>query len=162
MTGTSAPPFAVISGAQVHRARDGREEQLVELVEATCRLHAAGETVNPASYFLRFPDRPASRIITRPASLGETFQVDGLKWTSSFLGNGALRTPRASAVLIVGNFKPCRWSGATSRLTRNGARGVTAADLPERCLDTIYQGLPSETIRRRVEGCDSSATRRKE
>ena len=166
MTTSLVRPFAIISGAQVHRARDGREKQPVELVEATHRLHAAGETVNPASYFLRFPDRPASRIITRPASLGGTFQVDGLKWTSSFLGNGALRTPRASAVLIVGNFKPCRWSGATSRLTRNGARGVTAAviapDLPERCLDTIYQGLPSETIRRRVEGCDSSAARRKE
>jgi hypothetical protein len=72
MTTSLVRPFAVISGAQVHRARDGREKQLVELVEATYRLHAAGETVNPASYFLRFPDRPASRIITRPASLGGT------------------------------------------------------------------------------------------
>jgi hypothetical protein len=30
-------PFAVISGAQVHRAEDGREKQIVELVEATYR-----------------------------------------------------------------------------------------------------------------------------
>jgi len=44
------------------------------------------------------------RIIPRPASLGGTFQVDGLKWTSSFPWNVALRIPRASAVLIVGNF----------------------------------------------------------
>jgi ornithine cyclodeaminase/alanine dehydrogenase-like protein (mu-crystallin family) len=104
MTTSLVPPFAVISGAQVHRALDGREKQIVELVEATYRLHAAGETVNAASYFLRFPDRPAPRIITRPGSLGGTFQVDDLKWTSSFPGNVALRTPRASAVLIVGNF----------------------------------------------------------
>jgi len=96
MTTSLVRPFAVISGAQVHRARDGREKQLMELVEATYRLHAAGETVNPASYFLRFPDRPASRIITRPASLGGTFQVDGLKWTSSFPGTwlSVLRGPR--------------------------------------------------------------------
>ena len=70
MTMSLVRPFAVISGSQVHRARDGREKQLVELAEATCRLHVAGETVNPESYFLGFPDRPASRIITRPASLG--------------------------------------------------------------------------------------------
>ena len=109
MTTSLVRPFAVISGSQVHRARDGREKQLVELAEATCRLHVAGETVNPESYFLGFPDRPASRIITRPASLGGTFQADGLKRASSFPGNVTLRTSRASAVLIVGHFKPRRW-----------------------------------------------------
>jgi hypothetical protein len=51
MTTFLVRPFAVISGAQVHRARDGCEKQLVELVEATNRLQAVSETVNPASYF---------------------------------------------------------------------------------------------------------------
>ena len=74
MTTSLVRPFAVISGAQVHRALDGREKQIVELVEATYRLHAAGERVNTPSYFLRFPDRPTSRIVTRPASLDGTFR----------------------------------------------------------------------------------------
>ena len=66
----TVPPFAVIPGAQVHGALQGREKQIVELVEATYRLHGAGESVNPPSYFLRFPDRPSSRIIALPASVG--------------------------------------------------------------------------------------------
>ena len=56
----TVPPFAVISGAQVQRALQGQEKEIVELVEATYRLHGAGDSVNPPSYFLRFPDRPSS------------------------------------------------------------------------------------------------------
>ena len=43
MTGTGAPPFAVISGAQVRGALRGRERQITELVEDTYRLHGAGD-----------------------------------------------------------------------------------------------------------------------
>src|SRR2546430_6074436 len=81
------PPFAVISGAQVQHALQGRENQIVELVEATYRLHSAGDSVNPPSYFLRFSDRPSSRIIALPASIGGPGRVDGLQWISSFPGN---------------------------------------------------------------------------
>ena len=87
------PPFAVIPGAQVHDALQGREKQIVELVEATYRLHGAGESVNPPSYFLRFPDRPSSRIIALPASIGGQVRVDGLKWISSFPDNVAAGMP---------------------------------------------------------------------
>jgi ornithine cyclodeaminase len=45
----TVPSFAVIPGAQVQEALDGREKQLVELVEATYRLHGAGASVNPPS-----------------------------------------------------------------------------------------------------------------
>lgn len=96
-----APSFAVVSGAQVHDALHGREEQVVQVVEAAYRLHGAGDSVNPPSYFLRFPDRPADRIIALPASLGGEVQVDGLKWISSVPGNVAMGLPRASAVLIL-------------------------------------------------------------
>ena len=64
------PSFAVISGAQVAARAQGQEKQVVELVEATYRLHGAGDSVNPPSYFLRFPDRPSARIIALPASIG--------------------------------------------------------------------------------------------
>ncbi len=75
----TAPPFAVVPGAQVQAALRGREKQVVELVEATYRLHAAGDSVNPPFYFLRFPDRPSARIIALPASTGGQVRVDGLK-----------------------------------------------------------------------------------
>ena len=61
------PPFAVISRAQVQGVLQGQEKEIVELVEATYRLHGAGDSVNPPSYFLRFPDRRSSRIIALPA-----------------------------------------------------------------------------------------------
>jgi 2,3-diaminopropionate biosynthesis protein SbnB len=98
---SGVPPFAVISGAQVQRALQGREKQIMELVEATYRLHGSGDSVNPPSYFLRFPDRPTARIIALPASIGGRIRVDGLKWISSFPENVAAGIPRASAVLIL-------------------------------------------------------------
>ncbi len=97
----TVPSFAVISGAQVQHALHGRENQILELVEATYRLHGAGDSVNPPSYFLRFPDRPSARIIALPASIGGQVRVDGLKWISSFPENVAAGIPRASAVLIL-------------------------------------------------------------
>ncbi|MET7490401.1 2,3-diaminopropionate biosynthesis protein SbnB [Streptomyces sp. NPDC005538] len=95
------PSFSVISGEQVQQALTGRESEIGALVEAVYRLHGAGESVNPPSYFLRFPDRPSSRIIALPASLGGPLRVDGLKWISSFPGNTGSGLPRASAVLIL-------------------------------------------------------------
>ncbi len=96
-----APSFSVITGAQVRQVLTGHEREVVDLVESVYRLHGAGDTVNPPSYFLRFPDRPSSRIIALPASLGGEKRVDGLKWVSSFPENIESGLPRASAVLIL-------------------------------------------------------------
>jgi N-[(2S)-2-amino-2-carboxyethyl]-L-glutamate dehydrogenase len=93
--------FSVISGAEVQHALQGREQEVVALVDSAYRLHSAGDSVNPPSYFLRFPDRPTSRIIALPASIGGDVGVDGLKWISSFPENVASGIPRASAVLIL-------------------------------------------------------------
>lgn len=95
------PPFAVISGAQVRGVLQGQEQRIVSLVADAYRLHAEGDSVNPPSYFLRFDDRPTSRIIALPASLGGETRVDGLKWISSFPQNVSAGIPRASAVLIL-------------------------------------------------------------
>jgi len=128
----SVPPFAVIPGAQVRRVLAGREQQIVELVEATYRLHGAGDSVNPPSYFLRFPDRPSSRIIALPASIGGELRVDGLKWISSFPENVAAGVPRASAVLILNDHDTgypfaCLESSIISA-TRTAASAALAAD----------------------------------
>ncbi len=128
----AAPEFAVVSGAQVHRALAGRERAVVELVEAAYRLHGEGATVNPPSYFLRFPDRPTSRIIALPASIGGDIRVDGLKWISSFPENVAAGIPRASAVLILNDNDTgypfaCMESSIISA-TRTAASAALAAD----------------------------------
>jgi N-[(2S)-2-amino-2-carboxyethyl]-L-glutamate dehydrogenase len=98
---SQVPSFAVISGAQVHQAVSGREAEVTAMIEAAYRLHGEGETVNPDSYFLRFPDRPSARIIALPASVKGDVGVHGIKWISSFPENVAAGIPRASAVLIL-------------------------------------------------------------
>ena len=128
----AVPPFAVISGAQVQQALQGRENQIIELIEATYRLHTDGDSVNPPSYFLTFPDRPSSRIIALPASIGGQVRIDGLKWISSFPQNVAAGIPRASAVLILNDHDTgypfaCLESSIISA-TRTAASAVAAAD----------------------------------
>src|SRR5580658_3864898 len=128
----TVPPFAVISGAQVQQALQGHHKQIVELVEATYRRHSAGDSVNPPSYFLRFPDRPSARIIALPASIGGPLRVDGLKWISSFPENVAAGLPRASAVLILNDHDTgypfaCLESSIISA-TRTAALAASAAD----------------------------------
>jgi N-[(2S)-2-amino-2-carboxyethyl]-L-glutamate dehydrogenase len=129
---TAVPPFAVISGEQVQRALRGREKQVVELVEATYLLHGAGESVNPPSYFLRFPDRPSARIIALPASIGGPVRVDGLKWISSFPDNVAAGIPRASAVLILNDpdtgYPFACLEGSIISASRTAASAALAAD----------------------------------
>jgi 2,3-diaminopropionate biosynthesis protein SbnB len=128
----TVPPFSVISGAQVRRALQGREREIVDLVEAAYRLHSAGDSVNPPSYFLQFPDRPSSRIIALPASIGGQLRVDGLKWISSFPQNVPVGLPRASAVLILNDHDTgypfaCLESSIISA-TRTAALATLAAD----------------------------------
>jgi ornithine cyclodeaminase len=132
MTELSVPPFAVIPGGQVRRALAGAEKDVVELIEYAYRTHGAGDTVNPPSYFLRFPDRPTARIIALPASIGGDTRVDGLKWISSFPENVAAGVPRASAVLILNDQRTgypfaCLESSIISA-TRTAASAALAAD----------------------------------
>jgi N-[(2S)-2-amino-2-carboxyethyl]-L-glutamate dehydrogenase len=126
------PPFAVVSGRQVSQVLYGREREIVDLVERTYRLHGSGDTVNPPSYFLRFPDRPSSRIIALPAAVGGPSPVAGLKWISSFPENVAAGVPRASAVLILNDRDTgypfaCLESSIISA-TRTAASAALAAD----------------------------------
>jgi ornithine cyclodeaminase len=128
----TVPPFAVVPGAQVQSALHGREKEIIELVEATYRLHGAGDSVNPPSYFLRFPDRPSARIIALPASIGGDVRVDGIKWISSFPDNVSAGIPRASAVLILNDHDTgypfaCMEASVISA-SRTAASAASAAD----------------------------------
>ncbi|MEU7104829.1 2,3-diaminopropionate biosynthesis protein SbnB [Streptomyces stramineus] len=128
----TTPSFAVIPGGQVHRVLEGRHREVVDIIEAAYRTHGAGDTVNPPSYFLRFPDRPTSRIIALPASIGGESRVDGLKWISSFPENVAAGIPRASAVLVLNDHDTgyplaCLESSIISA-ARTAASAALAAD----------------------------------
>jgi 2,3-diaminopropionate biosynthesis protein SbnB len=126
------PTFATISGAQVHRTLAGREKAVVDIVEAAYRAHGVGDTVNPPSYFLRFPDRPDARIIALPASVGGDVQIDGIKWISSTPANVREGLPRASGVLILNDRETgypiaCMEASIVSAC-RTAASAVLAAD----------------------------------
>jgi ornithine cyclodeaminase len=133
---TQVPAFAVISGAQVHEAVGGREAEVTRMVEAAYRLHGEGLTVNPDSYFLRFPDRPSDRIIALPASVKGDVGVHGIKWISSFPGNVARGVPRASAVLILNDAETgypfaCLESSIISAARTAASAALAAATLAD-------------------------------
>lgn len=134
---SDAPTFAVISGAQVHQAINGKEAQVTRMIEAAYRLHGEGATVNPDSYFLRFPDRPSSRIIALPASVKGDVNVHGIKWISSFPENVSAGIPRASAVLILNDTETgypfaCLESSIISAARTAASAALAAVELSER------------------------------
>ena len=93
--------FSVIGGSTVREVLASSPDEVFEAVRRAYLLHHAGDTVNPASQFLRFPDKPAARIISLPAYLGGEYDVAGMKWIASFPSNIARNVPRASAVLLL-------------------------------------------------------------
>jgi N-[(2S)-2-amino-2-carboxyethyl]-L-glutamate dehydrogenase len=124
--------FSVVTGRTVARTLAGREAEVMRVVERAYLAHGQGRTVNPPSYFLRFPDRPDARIIALPASLGGEDGVDGLKWIASYPGNVAHGLQRASAVLILNRqgdgypYACCEASIISA--TRTAASAALAAD----------------------------------
>jgi ornithine cyclodeaminase len=94
-------PFSVVPGTDVGRVLAEHRPDVVKVVRDAYLTHHRGDSVNPRSYFLRFPDNPSARIIALPASLGGDFGAVGIKWIGSFPGNIDHNIPRASAVLIL-------------------------------------------------------------
>ncbi|MDU8541049.1 2,3-diaminopropionate biosynthesis protein SbnB [Pseudomonas syringae group sp. J248-6] len=93
--------FHVVDGEVVARLLAADPLACIEDVQAAYLAHEAGRTINPDSYFLRFPEALANRIIALPASLSGEQAVSGIKWISSFPDNIETGLQRASAVLIL-------------------------------------------------------------
>lgn len=93
--------FHVVDGEVVARLLAADPLACINDVQAAYLAHEAGQTINPDSYFLRFAQAPANRIIALPASLSGEQPVSGIKWISSFPGNIDTGLQRASAVLIL-------------------------------------------------------------
>lgn len=129
----AAPPtFHVVPGVIVQNVIDANKKDVFAAVEAAYRLHAAGDAINPDSYFLRYPAKPSARIIALPAHLGGAVQKSGIKWISSFPENRARNLARASAVLILNDATTgypiaCLESSIISA-TRTAASAALAAE----------------------------------
>jgi ornithine cyclodeaminase len=94
-------PFSIITGRTIFRLVHDHLDGCMEAVQQAYLAHGEGRSVNPASFFLRFPDRPNARIIGLPSHLAAPWDVSGIKWISSYPDNIQKNFPRASAVLIL-------------------------------------------------------------
>jgi 2,3-diaminopropionate biosynthesis protein SbnB len=124
-------PHAVVAGA-LNESRGA----VLAAVESTYLAHDRGETVNPPSHFLRFPAKPANRIIALPAYLDGETRMPGLKWISSFPGNHELGLPRASAVLLLNDERTGRPVACIEAAHISAARTAASAALAARALRT--------------------------
>jgi len=123
--------FHVIPGAVIKDILERQAHNMVARIEQVYLQHHDGQTLNPDSYFLRFPQQPANRIIALPASLEGEDPVAGIKWISSFPGNVAQQKPRASAVVILNDretgYPYACLEGAQISAVRTAASAVSGA-----------------------------------
>src|SRR6266481_5335619 len=97
--------LSIINGKSVFDIVRAHRSECIRVVQEAYLAHADGQSVNPDSYFLKFPDKPDCRIIALPAYLGNGFDVAGLKWIASYPANIQRGFPRASAVLVLNNYE---------------------------------------------------------
>lgn len=126
--------FQIVPHAVAVEALNGSRDAVLAAVEKAYLAHDRSETVNPSSHFLRFPDRPANRIIALPAYLGGEVRMPGLKWISSFPGNHELGLPRASAVLLLNDDRTGRPVACLEAAHISAVRTAASAALAVRAL----------------------------
>ncbi len=97
--------LSVVNGKTVFDIIRAHRDECIGIVREAYLAHHHGQSINPDSYFLRFPEKPDCRIIALPAYLGDGFHVAGLKWIASYPGNVQRGFPRASAVLVLNNYE---------------------------------------------------------
>jgi 2,3-diaminopropionate biosynthesis protein SbnB len=97
--------FSVVSGETVNEILSRSLAQAIDVVQKTYLSHKQKKTVNPDSYFLKFPDQPKDRIIALPAAIKEdSLELAGIKWIASFPENIQNGMPRATALLILNSL----------------------------------------------------------
>lgn len=130
-TNFTKPIFSVIPGSTVSRILQDNYFDVVDLVEKAYIAHGEKKSINPNSYFLRYPEKPEARIIALPAHLGENFNISGIKWIASFPKNINHGIPRASAVIILNDYVTgyplACLEGAIISASRTAASAVLAA-----------------------------------
>ena len=133
----------ILKGDEIDAALQGREQEIIDTVEAAYKVHAVGDSSLPNSLFLRFPNDDRNRIIALPAFLGRQFNVAGMKWVSSFPGNLDKGLNRASAVIVMNSAETGRaeviMEGSLISAKRTAASAALAARL-------IHVGSAPDTV----------------
>jgi N-[(2S)-2-amino-2-carboxyethyl]-L-glutamate dehydrogenase len=136
----------VVPGAAVSEILAGGNARIAEIVTAAYLAHHRGHTVNPASLFLRFPDRPEARVIALPAYVAGEAALLGMKWIASFPDNLRHGLPRASAVLILNDHRTGRPVACLDAAEISAARTAASAVLVADRLSTHVPGGHSVTF----------------
>src|SRR5258707_2162101 len=123
--------LSIINGKTVFDIVRAHRAECIRIVREAYLAHADGQSVNPDSYFLQFPEKPDCRIIALPAFLGDGFGVAGLKWIASYPANIQRGFPGASAVLVLNNYETgypfAILESSSSSAARTAASAVLAA-----------------------------------
>src|SRR5437867_1393853 len=124
--------LSIINGKSVFDIIRAHRAECIDVVRNAYLAHAKGQSVNPHSYFLRFPEKPDCRIIALPAFLGDGFGVAGLTCIASYPWNAQRGFPRASAVLVRTDYETSYpfaiHESSTSSASRTAAAAALAAD----------------------------------
>ena len=97
--------FSVITATVVRNILNQNPNDVYKVVKEAYVKHGQNKAQNPPSYFLRFPDKPKSRIIALPSLIMENPRIAGIKWISSNPDNLAAGFKRASAVIILNDYE---------------------------------------------------------
>ena len=97
--------FSIITAEAVNNIVNKNPDKVYEAVKTAYVRHGQNQTINPPSYFLKFPDKERSRIIALPASIMQNPRIAGIKWISSNPDNLAVGLKRASAVIILNDYE---------------------------------------------------------
>jgi 2,3-diaminopropionate biosynthesis protein SbnB len=97
--------FSIITSGIIKEILDSSHIDVYNIIRDTYLKFGNNEAINPPSYFLKFPDKPSSRIIALPALIKQDPRIAGIKWISSNPENLNLGLKRASAVIILNDYE---------------------------------------------------------
>jgi len=155
--------FMVIGGKRIKEILEKDYTRVINLIEDAYCLHDNNKTINPDTYFLRFPEKPNARIAALPAYIGGNIDRAGIKWIASFPDNIKNNIPRASAILILNDFSTgypiaCLESSiiSASRTAASAVLGATKLNHGQKTVDAIAMignGIIAKYILEYFIGC---------
>lgn len=125
--------FKVIPSHLITQIVDQSHKDIYQIIKKSYLAHENNQSINPKSCFLRFPEKPSSRIIALPAVINHDDKWKlGIKWISSFPENISKNLFRASAVILLNDYETgyayACMEGSIISATRTAASAVLAAE----------------------------------